>query len=190
MAPLERVILEILETKQPKNVRELVQLVQEQIGAGLDEITREIKTLQKKGIVVLEEPTIPINRFIDFLSSKKSLWFWISIGLTLISFVSILFFPETGTMFSYLRYGFGFVFAAFLPGYLLTETLFPREGSVDEIERFTFSVGLSFAITSLVGLLLSLTPFGLTLRTALLALGSIVIVLSLVALNRKYRAEK
>ena len=72
----------------------------------------------------------------------------------------------------------------------LTETLFPRRNSMDEIERFTLSVGLSFAVTSLVGLFLSLTPFGLTLTTALLSLGSIVIVLSLVALNRKYKAEE
>lgn len=190
MASLDKVILEIVETQQPKNVRELVQLVQEQIEASLDDITREVKDLQQKGIVVLEEPTTPINRFIDFLSSRKTLWFWITIGLALLAFVSILFFPETGTPLSYLRYAFGFVLAAFLPGYCLTETLFPRKNSIDEIERFTFSVGLSFAVTSLVGLLLSLTPFGLTLKTALLALGSIVIVLSLVALNRKYRAEK
>ena len=190
MKSLDKIILKIVETKQPKNVRELVQLVQEQVDANLEGITREIKDLQQKGLLVLEEPKTPTNRFIDFLSSRKTLWFWVTICLTLLAFLSILFFPETGTPLSYLRYAFGFIFAFFLPGYCLTETLFPRKNSIDEIERFTFSVGLSFAVTALVGLFLSFTPFGLTLTTALLALGSIVIVLALVALNRKYKAEE
>ena len=190
MKSLDKIVLEIVETKQPKNVRELVQLVQEQVGASLDDITRKVRDLQQKGLVVLEEPTTPIKCFSDFLSSRKSLWFWVTIGLTLIAFVSILFFPETGTPLSYLRYAFGFILAVFLPGYCLTETLFPRKKSMDEIERFTLSVGLSFAVTALVGLFLSFTPLGLTLTTALLALGSIVIVLALTALNRKYQYEK
>ena len=190
MKSLNKIILGIVETKQPKNVRELVQLVQEQIGASLGEITREIRDLQQKGLVILEEPKIPIKCFSDFLSSRKSLWFWITITLTLVTFVSILLFPESGTPLSYLRYAFGFVLAVFLPGYCLTETLFPRKKSMDEIERFTLSVGLSFAVTALVGLFLSFTPLGLTLTTALLALGSMVIVLALTALNRKYQYEK
>ena len=188
MKLLAEVILKIVQAKQPKNVRELVQLVQEQVDANLDEITREVKDLQNKGLIVLEEPTTPTPHFSDFLSSRKSLWFWVTICLTLLAFISILFFPETGTPLSYLRYAFGFVLAVFLPGYCLVETLFPRKNSMDEIERVTFSVGLSFAITALVGLFLGFTPFGLTLTTALLTLGSVVIVLALVALSRKYKA--
>jgi len=188
MKLLDEVILKIVQAKQPKNVRELVQLVQEQVDASLDEITREVKDLQNKGLIVLEEPTTPTPHFSDFLSSRKSLWFWVTICLTLLAFISILFFPETGTPLSYLRYAFGFVLAVFLPGYCLVETLFPRKNSMDEIERVTFSVGLSFAITALVGLFLGFTPFGLTLTTALLTLGSVVIVLALVALSRKYKA--
>ena len=150
MKSLDKLILKIVETNQPKNVRELVQLVQEQVDANLEDITGEIKDLQQKGLLVLEESTTPTIHFSDFLSSRKSLWFWVTICLTLFAFISIIFFPETGTPLSYLRYAFGFVLAVFLPGYCLTETLFPRKNSMDEIERFTFSVGLSFAVTALV----------------------------------------
>ena len=79
------------------------------------------------------------------------------------------------------------ILVAFLPGYCLTETLFPKKDALDLIERFTFSIGLSFAVTALVGLFLSFTPFGLILETALSALGSLVIVLAVVALIRKYK---
>lgn len=190
MPSLENAILKVIETKQPRNVKDLIQLVQEQTSANLEDIIKEIKNMRQKGLIALEEPTTPTKSFSDFLSSKKSLWFWVSIGLTLLAFVSILFFPEIGTPLAYLRYAFGFILVVFLPGYCLVETLFPRKKSMDMIERFTFSVGLSFAVTALVGLFLGFTPFGLTLTTALLALGSIVIVLAFLALSRKFKAEE
>ncbi len=190
MPSLENAILKVIETKQPRKVKDLIQLVQEQTSGNLEDIIKEIKNMRQKGIIALEEPITPSKSFSDFLSSKKSLWFWVTIGLTLLAFISILFFPEIGMPLAYLRYAFGFVLAIFLPGYCLVETLFPRKKSMDAIERFTFSVGLSFAVTALVGLFLGFTPFGLTLTTALLALGSIVIVLAFLALSRKFRAEE
>jgi predicted Zn-ribbon and HTH transcriptional regulator len=189
MQSLEKVILNILETKQPRNVKELVQLVQEQADANLDDIEETVKGLQRKGLVSLEKPTRHKENFISFLSARNSRWFWIVIGTSILSFVSILFIPETGTPLSYIRYIFAFVLVAFLPGYCLTETLFPREDALDMIERFTFSIGLSFAVTALVGLFLSFTPLSLTLATALPALGSLVIVLAIVALIRKYKTQ-
>ena len=187
---LDTAILKVLETKQPKNVKELVQFVQEQVSSSLDDITREVKNLQQKGLVIIEDPNTPTNCYTDFLSSRKNLWFWFTTGLTIFAFISILFFPENGTPLSYLRYAFGFIFSAFLPGYCLTEALFPRKSAMDEIERFTFSIGLSFAVTALVGLFLSFTPFGLTLATALETLGFIVILLALAAFKRKRKIDE
>jgi len=188
MTSLEKVILDVLETKQPSNVKELIQLVQEQVDATLEDITKEVKNLHRKGLVSLEEPTRH-KTFISFLSPKTSRWFWLIISASLLSFASIMFIPETGTPLSYLRYIFGFVLVAFLPGYCLTKTLFPRETALDTIERFTFSIGLSFAITTLVGLFLSFTTISLTLATSLPALGSLVIVLAIAALIRKYKTQ-
>jgi len=187
---LSKVILKLIETKQPKDLEELVQFVQKQGSASSEDITREVKNLQQKGLITLEVSETPMNRLNDLLSSRKNIWFWVTISLTLLAFVSILFFPGSWTPLSYLRYAFGFIFAAFLPGYCLTQTLFPRENSMDEIQRLTFSIGLSFAVTALVGLFLSFSPFRLTLTTALLTLGSIVIILALVAFKRKCKTEE
>jgi predicted Zn-ribbon and HTH transcriptional regulator len=189
MKSLEAVILDILDTEQPENVKELVRLVQEQTDAKVEDIEKEVKSLHRKGLVSLEEPTHPKQNFISFLSLKQSRWFWITLGTSILSFISILFIPETAVPLSYIRYIFSFILIAFLPGYCLTETLFPRTDSLDIIERLTFSIGLSFAVTALVGLFLSFSRFRLTLATALPALGSIVIVLAVVALIRKYRAQ-
>ncbi|PVX26867.1 MAG: hypothetical protein CW691_00155 [Candidatus Bathyarchaeum sp.] len=189
MTSLETLILDILETQQPENVKELVKLVQQQVDVTLDAIENEVKNLQKKGLVALEAPTRHKRSFIGFLSLKSSRWFWVLIATALLSFASIMFIPETETPISYLRYILGFVLVAFLPGYCLTETLFPKETTLDLIEKVTFSIGLSFAITAIIGLLLSFTPIGLTLATALPALGSIVIILATVALIRKYKTH-
>ena len=189
MKALDKVILDTLENKQPKNVDELVQLVRKQVDASLEDIKTEIKSLHQKGLVSLEEPSIRSESFKDFISPRKSRWFWIIIGVSILSFVSISFIPETGNQLSSVRYIFAFILVAFLPGYCLTETMFPTENALDIIERFAFSIGLSFAITALLGLFLSFTSLGLTLGTALPALGSVVIVLAVLALIRKYQTQ-
>jgi uncharacterized membrane protein len=54
----------------------------------------------------------------------------------------------------------------FLPGYGLTAVLFPRQ-ALDLPARLLLSVGLSLAITALSGLILHLTPWGISLRNPL-----------------------
>jgi uncharacterized membrane protein len=48
----------------------------------------------------------------------------------------------------------------FVPGYILVAALFPKKTVIDWIERVALSLGLSFAVVPLFGLLLSLTPWG------------------------------
>lgn len=189
MTSLEAVILEVLDTKQPENVKELITLVQQQVDATLDDVEKEVKKLHKKGLVSLEDPAPHNQSFFDFMSPKNSRWFWLLIATALLSFVSILLLPETENPLTYVRYIFGFVLVAFLPGYCLTETLFPKKTALDPIEKVTFSIGLSFAITALIGLFLSFSSIGLNLTTALPVLGSNVIALAVVALLRKYKTQ-
>jgi hypothetical protein len=192
MKSLADIILEVVETKQPKNVKDLIELVQKQAGyVTVAEITAEIKNLQHKQLIALESPTAPSPEELKgSLVSRMNAWFWITLTLTALTFASVLLVPADAVPLSYLRYLFGFIFVIFLPGYCLTETLFPKKDALDIIERMTLSVGLSFAVTALVGLLLSFTPTGLTLPTALSALGLLVLLLALVAFGRKYTINK
>ena len=188
MSSIEEVILDVLDTKQPDNVNELVLLVQKQVDASTEEIQKHIKNLHKKGILALDDPASH-QPFFKFVFHKQSLWFWIVLAVSGLSFVSVLFIPENQIPLSYVRYSFGFILVAFLPGFGLTETLFPRKQSLDLIERITFSIGLSFATTALVGLFLSFTPLGLKLSTVLPVLGGLVIALAILALFRKYKKQ-
>ena len=189
MTLLESVILDILETDHPENVEQLVHLVQNQVDASLDEIKTEIKRLHKNGMVSLEEPKVQKRNFVGFLSAKDNYWFWIIIATSILTFVSIVLVPENQGLVSYIRYVLAFVLVAFLPGFCLTKTLFPKQTTLDPIEIIVFSIGLSFALTTLMGLFLSFSSIGLTLTTALPTLTVIVVVLAMLALLRTYKKQ-
>ncbi|MDG6223358.1 MAG: DUF1616 domain-containing protein [Candidatus Bathyarchaeota archaeon] len=189
MTLLESVILDVLETDQPENVEQLVRIVQNQVDASLDEIKAEIKRLHKKGMVSLEEPKTPKQNFVQFLFAKDNYWFWIIMVTSILTFASIVLIPENQGLVSYIRYVFAFVLVAFLPGYCLTKTLFPKKTTLDPIEIIVFSIGLSFALTTLMGLFLSFSSIGLTLATTLPTLTVIVVVLAMLALLRTYKKQ-
>lgn len=85
------------------------------------------------------------------------------------------------------RIALGFLFVLFLPGYSLVAALFPRRDNLGWMERVALSLGLSIAIVSLLGLVLSYTPFGISLVPALIVLSVFTISLSLVAWIRRMK---
>ena len=151
--------------------------------------TKSVDSNQPKKSPSIMQTTTADHNFGAMVTSKNSYWFWIVIGLAVLAFATIHFIPESATPQAYIRYIFAFILAAFLPGYCLTQTLFPKQETMDIIERITFSIGLSFAITALTGLFLSFSPFKLTLETALPTLGGIVIVLAIIGLIRNYKTK-
>jgi uncharacterized membrane protein len=86
--------------------------------------------------------------------------------------------------YAYIRNIFGMILVVFLPGYSLTMALFPRS-EIDNIERTALSIGLSLAMTAIVGLILNYTPMGISLQPITLSLLGISIVLALVGVRRR-----
>ncbi|WP_319378904.1 DUF1616 domain-containing protein [uncultured Methanocorpusculum sp.] len=64
---------------------------------------------------------------------------------------------------TFLRVIFSVPVILFIPGYVLIAVMFPEKKSIDGIERFALSVGLSIAVVPLIGLVLNYTPFGIRL---------------------------
>jgi uncharacterized membrane protein len=90
-------------------------------------------------------------------------------------------------LFAFLRYAFGFVFVAFLPGYCLVNALFTGRSKVDSVEQVVLSVALSFGLDGLVGLFLGLSPIGINFTSITVSLSALVLVFAAVALVRKLR---
>jgi uncharacterized membrane protein len=86
-----------------------------------------------------------------------------------------------------LRVVLGLPFILFFPGYALVLALFPRNDSIDAIERFALSFGLSFAVTALIGLGLNYTPWGIRLMPVLYSQTGFILLMSTVAFWRQSR---
>lgn len=94
----------------------------------------------------------------------------------------------------------------FLPGYALTSILFPAAGEassrrattdvdrrpsgIDGFERAGVSFALSIVLTPLVAMILPLTQWGLSTRTATIAIGVAVIVLAQIGVVRRLRVPE
>ena len=74
-----------------------------------------------------------------------------------------------------------------IPGYVLIAALFPEKKSIDGIERFALSVGLSIAVVPLIGLVLNYTPFGIRLNPIVISLVLFTIIMMIITLYRRAR---
>jgi hypothetical protein len=92
----------------------------------------------------------------------------------------IAFFPNSPA-----RIILGLPFILFFPGYVLICALFPGKEDLDIVERFALSMGLSMAVTSLIGLMLNYTPFGIRLYPVTFSLFSFIVLMSVVAMYRR-----
>lgn len=81
----------------------------------------------------------------------------------------------------------GAVFLLFFPGYSLIAALFPRNGSMQGVERAVLSFVLSVALAVLVAFILNFTPWGIRLESIFVAIASFVVVCALIALLRRRR---
>ena len=77
----------------------------------------------------------------------------------------------------------------FVPGYVLIASFFPRKDDLNNVERIALSIGLSIAIVSLLGLLLSFT-FGIRLITIFASMVIYSIPLIIVAIYRRNKLSK
>lgn len=89
-----------------------------------------------------------------------------------------------------LRYFLGTLYVLYLPGYALVEVLYPERGSLKPLERLALSIGLSLAVVPLIGLVLNYTPWGIRLGPVIASLALFTLGISVVALVRKYKAQK
>lgn len=83
------------------------------------------------------------------------------------------------------RIALGLLFVFLLPGYALIAALFPRKEDLDWTERVALSLGFSVVVTSLIGLLLNYTSWGIKLNSVLISLSFFIISMSAVAAFRR-----
>jgi uncharacterized membrane protein len=75
----------------------------------------------------------------------------------------------------------------FFPGYALLAVLFPQKNRLTGLERVVLSLVMSFAIVSLIALILNFTPGGIRLETICIAITFFNLAASIAALIRRRR---
>jgi uncharacterized protein DUF1616 len=174
----------ILEKSSRKDIslERLVKELSAELGAKQDEIIAEIIRLQTNDRILVRE-RVPYGRFIDYLLSPISMWFWELAVTTIVSLGLVL---ASSGLALYLRYVFGSLLVLFLPGYSLISFIYFKKADLDYLTRISVSFVMSLAITTLVGLVLNFTPFGITLFPVALSIAGVTIGLLFLTALRKY----
>ncbi len=182
---LEKAALQKLAGKEGVPLPALVDDLSKELGYKRDKVVEGLMAFQSKKAIALFEKT-PYASFAGYAFSPISVWFWASVGATLLS--AGLIFATSGVALD-LRYVFGSILVLFLPGYSLIELLYPKR-ELDELTRFALSIGLSLALVPLAGLVLNYTPFGIRLLPVAVSLSGLTLVFLVTALWRKHAYYK
>jgi uncharacterized membrane protein len=135
------------------------------------------------------------SNLIEFLTSCR--WYPITLFLIIFAALAIILIPENALPIVYLRSSLAILLMMFLPGYSLMKAIFPSELSskstqagVSILEFVILSIGLSTALTALVGLVLNYTSWGVRLTPITFNLTALTIILATLGLLREYRLRK
>ncbi len=194
---IEETLIDLAKTNKPQNCEDLANLAESKLPVNRSTILKTILRLEKEGRINLQNknPTQPTTlKSSEYLKSAYS--YWIVLGLTIITVIlvsGILNFA----LLDYARYFLGSVFVLGLPGYSLSKALWPnkftRHGTYNGIDwplRIAFSIVLSIALVSVIGLFLDYTPLGVHLNTLVASLSFLTIFLATVGLIREYKNQK
>ena len=185
---LNKTIIQIVNEKNPKNIEQLIELIQQQqypFPLPREKIMQHILNLQNQGKLTLNENSvsIPMSLKNHFLSSH-SYWYWIIITLALTTTITVFITSENVPPSIYIRYILISIFILFLPGYSLVKLLFATK-ELETIERVALSIGLSLALVPITGLILYYTPWGITTTPITLSLLALTAIFATAAMARE-----
>jgi len=193
---LTRLVLRVVDEKNPRTLRELVFFVQKSSESTERAVLDVVLKLQDEGRIRLSDSSLPVlSSFSSYLKSYQSLWFWIGIAIALLTLVVTLLIGENFYPWSFIRNILGLIFVLWLPGYAFIKALFPVKTelkssnnltNLTNVERFALSAIMSLAWVALISLVLNFTPWGINVMSILLSLSSFSLVLLLVAVIREY----
>jgi len=186
--PLRELITQRIRAESPRTVRDLFEIVRKRRPTlSEDEFIQIINELKESKTLELQSPAPQVNSYPAYLRIQdENVWFYLVVSAALATFLAIYVLPSTYPLVI-LRWIVGSIFVLFLPGYVTIQALFPEGKELDNIERFALTVGLSLAITPLIGLLLNYTPWGIRLNPIVAALSIFTLGIAITGTFRKYK---
>jgi hypothetical protein len=192
---LKELIIRIAAEKNPESIRELIYLVRKQVDVPEKDLFFMIQDLKEDKRINLWELMFP-ETFREYLFSSRALWYWVVVATTLFGYFFILMIPYGALYRGFGTAVLGILYTVLIPGFSVLKTLFPidvplKTSSVtlDSIERLALSIGLSLAVTPLVGIALYYS-IGLNLVTISVVLLMLSMFLSTYGVLREFQARR
>jgi hypothetical protein len=183
---LQSLVIDAMRKYNCKTVRDLVtrlQIIDHSLT--VEDICIIVKALEKEKKIVLAHPQVHYSFFGYLTKSYASLPFWLAIAIVAMTLVVAYIPYQNVEQWSAFRGVVGGAFMLFIPGYALTKLIFPRR-QLKYTELIAFSIGLSLAFSSLVGLILNHISWKLSLDLTVMTLGLLTLLLLVLSEFRKF----
>lgn len=191
---INQLVIQTIKDEQPQTVQQLINKIKEKHQLPEQKILEAVIKLQAEGKISLQKQQAKtITDFKTYIKTENTLWYWLTIGIAILTAVIVFTIPENLFPFIYIRYILGATIVLWLPGYTFIRALFPKqttakqEKNLDTIERIALSIGMSLAIVPIIGLLLNYTPWGIRLEPIILSLLATTTIFATAALLREYK---
>jgi hypothetical protein len=189
-------ILETVRKQKPEKTRQLITLIQQTQNLPEKQITNLLMQLANEHKLYFKKETPTHATPKACLLSSNSTWYWATIALAIATTITVFTIPEDAYPVAYIRMILGVIFVLFLPGFAFIKALYPAKvpiktalENMDTIERAALSLGLSLALTPIVGLILNYTPWGIRLTPVTLSLLALTAVFATAAIVREYQTK-
>lgn len=188
---LQETVQGILRDKKPETVTELFSLVQKyDPGVSREDLAEALRKIKDEDKIILEMPPPSVKSFREYIMLREwNAWYAYVVLVCTLTLIAIYLIPSIYPYVA-LRWVAGSIFVLFIPGYVTVQALFPRGRDLDEIERVALSIGLSLAITPLIGLLLNYLPWGIRLDPIVTSLSLYSLGIGLIGSWRGYHSVK
>jgi hypothetical protein len=194
---LKDFMIETEKKQKPETAKQLISLIQQTQNLTEKEIAELLIELENENKLQLTQKKNLLDTTPKaYVSSKEVAWFWITIALAAATVTAVFTIPEDTPPVTYLRSALGILFVLFLPGFAFVKALFPQKVSkatdsedMDDVERIALGVGVSLALTPLVGLILNYTPWGITLTPLTLSLLALTVLFATAAVLREQQTK-
>lgn len=177
----------------PQTVEQLASRIEKQLQIPRKAILETLFRLQRDGKIRLKKPlTRSPSGFFSFLKTEQAVWYWITLMISLVSLLVVLFIRGDSFSLAYIRNGLGAFTVIFLPGYAFTKMLFPgtssprKENSLDLVERVALSLLMSLVVVILAGLVLNYTVLGVAPTPIVLSLMILTVTFATVGIARQF----
>ena len=194
---IKNVIINIVKEQKPETAEQLASFVEKTTNLSKKEIINLLNQLETEDKIHFNTKyELSSASFGAYLFTSESAWYWIIMAVAATTTLATFTIPQDWYPLAYVRNVLGVIFVLFLPGYAFMKALFPIKVPIktsseafDTIERVALSIGMSIALTPMVGLILYYTPIGISLTPITLSLLALTIAFATAAEGREYQAK-